>query len=162
MDDVEANMNPGDPSDSGEAQDPAMAGIDRPSGADDFPVDASPEQSSPDQSDGLPVDQGESDDYSGPTLDDLVGDSRRLYVYGLRPDYDPGNVLLGESWQDEEGALHGSGMLAVMLFEPSSRDRYANASIARDLSPLAVLEKRLGRSTLFRTDLVEGENDPER
>jgi hypothetical protein len=155
-----ANMDA--PADSsGEAQDPAMADTPQEPGPEDLPPEDQDQSEQPQEPQSVPDEEQEPDEYSGPTEDQAVGDSRHLMVYALRPDYEPGEAPLGDAWQDDAGQIQGSGMVAVMLFEPQAKQRYLNASLARDLSPLAILEKRLARASWFRTELLEGENEPE-
>lgn len=155
-----------EPIDPGQAQDPAMADTPRETGPEDLPPETPDDDSQPvddgEQQAALPPEEdAEPDEYAGPTELEVVGDNRQLQVFALRVDYEPGETPVGEAWQDETGQVHGSGMIAVMLFELSSRQRYINASIARDLSPLAVMQKRLARANLFRTELLEGDNESE-
>lgn len=157
-----------EPLDPGQAQDPAMVDTphqqppeddeadEHPDGAEDVP-EQDPEQAA--DSTGYPEEA--PDEYSGPNEEQIVGDDRGLHVFALRTDYEPGETPVGEAWQDESGQVHGSGMLAVMLFELGAKQRYLNASIARDLSPLAIMQKRLARASLFRTQLMEGDNESE-
>lgn len=99
------------------------------------------------------------DQYAGPSEEDIVGDNRRMTVSSLSSDFDAVGVGLGEAWQDEGGDLHGTGMIAVMLFEPAIRQRYKSMSIGLDVSPLTVLAKRLSRGSFLRARLVDGDNE---
>lgn len=104
----------------------------------------------------------ESDDAGGEGVNvnpqGVVGDSRRLKAIGLSADYSPGGVVLGDAWQDQDGELHGTGIFAVMLFEPSARMLYKNSSISFDMSPLELLYMRLSRSSFVRVELKEENN----
>ncbi len=86
---------------------------------------------------------------------DIVGDSRVVRIFSIHPAAPESCVEVGDVWQGEEGTLHGSGMAAVMLFEPSSLIRYKSASLAMDVSPLTVFYHRLFRSSFFLPEFIE-------
>lgn len=99
------------------------------------------------------------DVYAGPSEEDVVGDSRRMEATFLSPDMDQWSVGLGEAWQNSDGELSGTGLLAIMLFEPTAKQRYRSMSIGLDVSPLTILAKRLARGTFLRAKLSEEDND---
>ncbi len=99
------------------------------------------------------------DQYAGPDENDIVGDNRRMSASSLSSDFDVSGVGLGEAWQDDDGNLHGTGLMAVMLFEPAMRQRYRSMSIGLDVSPLTILAKRLSRGSFLRARLVDGDNE---
>jgi len=111
-----------------------------------------PEQEVPEQ------EQQPADDYVGPQETDIVGDKRRLRVVSINPDTGDDSAGIGEAWQDEEGNLNGSGIAAVMFFEPISVVRYRTASLKLDLSPLSVFYNRISRSAFFRAEFIEASN----
>ena len=85
----------------------------------------------------------------------VVGDARRLTAYSLSPDgFD--STAIGEAWQDDAGALHGTGIFYVMLFETFSKKMYREASIGLDASPLTLLAMRLTRSPFVKVEWKEG------
>ena len=98
------------------------------------------------------------DTYVGPDDQQIVGDKSNLSLIALSSVFDGSEVVVGDAWQDEQGDLQGAGILAVLLFEPAAKQRYKNASLGRDISPLSVLDKRLSRCTLLRTNLTENNN----
>lgn len=112
------------------------------------PEDESPEQRGKAQS----VD---GDAYTGLQADDFVGDERRLRLVSINPVTGEEHSEVGEVWQDDEGVLHGTGLAAVMLFEPMSVVKYRSASLAVDLSPLTVFYTRMARSPFMRAEFVE-------
>ena len=112
------------------------------------PTDQAPEQ----QGTAQPVD---GDAYVGPQADDFVGDDRRLRLVSIDPVTGEDRAEVGEVWQDEEGVLYGTGLAAVMLFEPTAAIKYRSASIAVDLSPLTVFYVRMARSPFLRAEFVE-------
>jgi hypothetical protein len=87
---------------------------------------------------------------------DIVGDSRVVRVFSIHPSAPESCVEVGDVWQGEDGSLHGSGLAAIMLFEPSSLIRYRSASAAMDVSPLTVFYHRLFRSSFFLPEFTEG------
>lgn len=104
------------------------------------------------------LDQSEMQDveeYSGPSPGDIVGDKRKLRVFAVNLEFDGSNAMLGEAWQDEHGNLFGTGILAIMLFEPISKAKYINASVRLDVSPLTLLCKRMSQSGFMKTVLAE-------
>lgn len=112
-----------------------------------------PEAEAPEQQgEAQPVD---GDAYVGPQVDDFVGDDRRLRLVSINPVTGDDRAEVGEVWQDEEGSLHGTGLAAVMLFEPVTMARYRSASLAVDLSPLTVFYVRMARSPFMRAEFVE-------
>lgn len=91
-------------------------------------------------------------------IDDVLGDARVLEVYSL--DGDSVSHLIGKGWQDQAGNLHGTGLIAVMLFEPECRVRYRQAAHAQDLSPLNILYNRICTNLLYRVRLVSEKANP--
>jgi bacterioferritin (cytochrome b1) len=91
----------------------------------------------------------------GETSQAVVGETRRLRVYGLHPNY-LDNTPIGEAWQDEDGAVHGDGLCRTMLFEPFANMMYGSAASGLDTSPLAIFAFRLSMSPFVR---VEWEDD---
>lgn len=87
---------------------------------------------------------------------DIVGDDRRLRLYSVSPGTGDDCHVVGEVWQDGEGKLHGSGIAAVMLFEPVTVSRYLMASITSDMSPLSMFYARITRSPFLRAEVVNG------
>jgi len=87
--------------------------------------------------------------------DDIVGDERRLRIYSVDPGTGSDHSVVGEVWQAEDGGLYGTGVAAVMLFEPVSSARYHMSSIAADMSPLAVFHARISRSPFLRSEVIE-------
>jgi len=87
--------------------------------------------------------------------DDIVGDDRLLRIYSVDPGTGDDHSAIGDIWQSEEGSLHGTGMAAVMLFEPVSLARYTMSSVGADMSPLAIFHARISRSPFFRSEIVE-------
>jgi len=87
--------------------------------------------------------------------EDIVGDERRLRIYSVDPGTGDDHSIVGEVWQAEDGGLHGTGVAAVMLFEPVSSARYRMSSIAADMSPLAVFYARISRSPFLRSEVIE-------
>jgi hypothetical protein len=87
--------------------------------------------------------------------DDIVGDSRRIRLISIDPATGRDKSIVGEAWQDPDGTLRGTGVAAVMLFEPLSVMKFQQASVARDVSPLTVLYARIARSSFIRVELVE-------
>lgn len=144
-----------EPQSKKQAQDPAMVDLPYHSSAGDLPV----EEPQPEPEPAEPLPQAGEDPFTYSGEQTPVGDSRRLEVFGLKPDLEPGRTKFGEAWQEEDGSLQGTGMLAVMLFESVAKQRYLSASLARDLSPLAVLEKRLARASWFNTDFVDDQDE---
>jgi hypothetical protein len=98
------------------------------------------------------------DDYVGPRVGDIVGDTRRLKIISIDPMSGMDSAIVGEAWQSESGQLHGSGLAAVMLFEPTVAARYERTSVALDISPLTVLHARIARSAFMRAELVDDDN----
>jgi hypothetical protein len=98
------------------------------------------------------------DDYVGPKVGDIVGDSRRLRIISIDPMTGEDSVLAGEAWQSESGKLNGSGIAAVMLFEPMAAVRYERISVALNISPLAALHARIARSVFMRAEMVDDGN----
>ena len=101
------------------------------------------------------------DDYAGPQEQDVVGDDRRLRIVAVDPHSGQDVGVVGEAWQgdgmgsSEKGRLYGTGIAAVMLYEPSAHYRHRNASLTVDQSPLTILYARVARSPFFRAELVE-------
>jgi len=89
---------------------------------------------------------------------DIVGDSRLVRIYSIHPAAPETCVEVGDVWQGDDGALHGTGLAAVMLFEPSSLIRYRSASITMDVSPLTVFYHRIFRSSFFLPEFMEGQS----
>jgi len=87
--------------------------------------------------------------------DDIVGDGRRIRLISIDPSTGDDKSIIGEAWQDADGRLRGTGIAAVMLFEPVSMAKYRMASIAKDISPLSVFYARVSRSSFIRAELVE-------
>jgi len=87
--------------------------------------------------------------------DDIVGDSRRIRLISIDPATGRDKSIVGEAWQDPDGTLRGTGIAAVMLFEPLSVQKFHQASVARDVSPLTVMYARIARSSFIRVELVE-------
>jgi hypothetical protein len=87
--------------------------------------------------------------------DDIVGDPRRIRLISIDPTTGRDKSMVGEAWQEPDGSLRGTGIAAVMLFEPLSLQKYREASVAKDVSPLSVLYARLARSSFIRVELVE-------
>jgi len=98
------------------------------------------------------------DDYAGPQEDDVVGDERRVRVLSVGPMNAGESVVVGEAWQSEDGMLHGSGVAAVMFFEPMAMSRYRGASLAMDVSPLTVFYGRIARSPFLQAEFIESSN----
>lgn len=94
----------------------------------------------------------ELSDTAGPADGDVVGDARRIVVYGISPDFDAEAPIVGEAWQDETGNLFGTGICGVMLFEPLAIKMYRASSIGLDISPLSVLALRLSESPFARVE----------
>lgn len=86
---------------------------------------------------------------------DVVGDDRRLQILSVSPGTGDDFAVVGEVWQDEDGSLRGSGMAAVMLFEPVSMAKYQMSSISADISPLAVFYARIARTPFLRAEVLE-------
>lgn len=85
----------------------------------------------------------------------VVGEARRVKIYGLDVNYLPGNsgdIPIGEAWQDDNGGLHGSGLCRAMLFEPFANRMHINAATGLDTSPLAVFAYRLSLSPFVRVE----------
>lgn len=95
------------------------------------------------------------DDYSGLRATDIVGDSRHLRIISIDPSGGGETAIVGEAWQDETGVLHGSGIVAVMLFELAAVVKYRSASIELDVSPLTILYSRIARSPFLRAEFVK-------
>lgn len=87
--------------------------------------------------------------------DDIVGDARRIRMISIDPSTGDDKSIVGEVWQDADGKLRGTGIAAVMLFEPSSLAKYRMASVAKDLSPLSIFYSRIARSSFIRVELVK-------
>ena len=81
----------------------------------------------------------------------VVGEERRLKVYGLTNNYFE-DMPIGEAWQDENGELHGTGLCHAMLFEPFSIRMHMNAAAGLDTSPLAVFAYRISLSPFVRVE----------
>lgn len=89
--------------------------------------------------------------------DMAVGDARRFKVYKLSSNYLPeDDTEIGEAWQDEDGKLYGTGICAVMLFEPLSQGLYYSCSIGLDESPLSVLAMRISMSNFAKIEWEVG------
>lgn len=86
---------------------------------------------------------------------DVVGDARRLRLISVDPGTGTDGVVVGEVWQDESGELQGSGVAAVMLFEPVTMARYRLSSVTVDMSPLSVFYARISGSPFMRAEVVE-------
>lgn len=86
---------------------------------------------------------------------DIVGDTRRVTLISIDPTTGNDKSIIGEAWQDADGSLRGTGLAAVMFFEPVSMAKYRMASIARDVSPLSVFYARISRSSFIRAELVK-------
>ncbi len=80
----------------------------------------------------------------------VVGDTRRLVANAVSTNLVGESPIVGEAWQDEDGKLFGTGIFSVMLFEPMSQKMYRESSIGLDVSPLAILGSRIGRSPFIR------------
>jgi len=117
-----------------------------------------PEQIVAGVDDEQPQQPQEKNDFAGPTGDDVVGDRRRLRAVVLPVDYTPGGTLVGEAWQDDDGNLHGTGLLAVMLFEPTVQQWYRSGSVGMDVSPLQLLFFKLSRNSFMRVELKDENN----
>jgi hypothetical protein len=87
--------------------------------------------------------------------DDVVGDARRIRMISIDPATGDDMSIVGEAWQDADGSLRGTGIAAVMLFEPVSQSKYRMTSIAKDISPLSVFYARISRSSFIRAELVK-------
>jgi hypothetical protein len=96
-------------------------------------------------------------DPSKPQLlpDDVVGDTRRIRIVSIDPSTGKDRSIVGEAWQDADGNLHGTGVAAVMLFQPVAQDKYRTASVAADLSPLSILYARIARTSFLRVEIIE-------
>jgi hypothetical protein len=103
----------------------------------------------------LEVAQGAEDAYSGLRATDIVGDTRRLRIVSIDPVGGGEMSVVGEAWQDEAGVLHGSGIVAIMLFELASVVKYRSASVELDVSPLTILYSRIARSAFLRAEFVK-------
>lgn len=86
---------------------------------------------------------------------DIVGDKRKLVLYSVSPGTGDDSAVVGEVWQADDGQLHGTGIVAVMLFEPVSSARYQMVSVGADMSPLAVLYARICRSPFLRAEVID-------
>ncbi|MHC4929769.1 MAG: hypothetical protein ACYTFU_08840 [Planctomycetota bacterium] len=87
--------------------------------------------------------------------EDIVGDRRKLMLYSVSPGTGDDSAAVGDVWQADDGQLHGTGMAAVMLFEPLSAARYQMVSVGADMSPLAVFYARICRSPFIRAEVVD-------
>jgi hypothetical protein len=87
--------------------------------------------------------------------DDIVGDPRRIRLISIDPATGGDKSIVGEAWQGADGSLRGTGIAAVMLFEPVSLTKYRAASISKDISPLSVFYARVSRSSFIRAELVK-------
>lgn len=129
---------------------------------DDFPdQEASPDQETEEEPDEEVPEEEPVDTYAGPDETDVVGDSRRLRIVEVDPHTGRDVGVVGEAWQgdgegaSEKGRIYGTGIAAVLLYEPSANVRYQNSSIATDRSPLTILYARIARSSFFRGEFVE-------
>lgn len=86
---------------------------------------------------------------------DIVGDSRRIRLISISPSTGDDKSIVGEAWQDANGELRGTGIAAVMLFEPLSMDKYRAASVASDLSPLSIFYARVARTSFIRAEFIK-------
>jgi hypothetical protein len=86
---------------------------------------------------------------------DIVGDERRIRLISIDPTTGRDKSIVGEAWQDVEGNLHGTGIAAVMLYEPLSVQKFRQASVAKDISPLSVLYARIARSSFIRVEIIK-------
>ena len=86
---------------------------------------------------------------------DVVGDNRKIRLLSVDPGSGGDGFVIGEVWQDDDGELQGSGVAAVMLFEPLSSARYRLASVTADMSPLAMFYARVSSSPFMRAEVVE-------
>jgi bacterioferritin len=102
-----------------------------------------------------PQELQEPEEYAGPREEDVVGDARRLSISLIDLETERPDVGAGEAWQSDDGQLSGTGVVAVMLFEPVARQRYLAASLVVDLSPLTILQKRLARASTVRVEVAE-------
>lgn len=87
--------------------------------------------------------------------DDVVGDERRIRLISIDPTTGQDKSIVGEAWQDPDGTLRGTGIAAVMLYEPLSAQKFRQASVAKDISPLSVLYARIARSSFIRVELIK-------
>lgn len=87
---------------------------------------------------------------------DFVGDSRVVRIFSIHPSAPESCVEVGDVWQGEDGTLYGSGMAAMLLFEPSTITRYKSASLMMDVSPLSVFYQRIFRSSFLLPEFMEG------
>ena len=87
--------------------------------------------------------------------DDIVGDSRKIRLISIDPSTGNDRSIVGEAWQDADGNLHGTGVAAVMLFDPAAASKYRTASVAADLSPLSILYARIARTSFMRVEITE-------
>lgn len=85
----------------------------------------------------------------------IVGDKRVISVYSVDSSYRAIGPCIGTAWQANDGRLNGTGVLAVMLFEPSSLAMYENFAGGLDVSPLAILYRRLAGSSFLYTEISE-------
>lgn len=88
---------------------------------------------------------------------DIVGDTRKIRLVSIDPSTGKDKSIVGEVWQDPEGNLHGTGVCAVMLYEPISKDKYRIASIGSDMSPLSVFHARIARTAFIRVEVIQND-----
>lgn len=87
--------------------------------------------------------------------DDVVGDTRKIRLISIDPSTGKDKSIVGEAWQDADGNLHGTGVAAVMLFDPVSADKYRTASVAADMSPLSIFYARIARTSFMRVEIMD-------
>lgn len=87
--------------------------------------------------------------------DDVVGDTRRIRLISIDPSTGKDKSIVGEAWQDADGNLQGTGIVAVMLYEPIARDKFRTSSVAADMSPLSILYARMARTSFIRVEVIE-------
>lgn len=86
---------------------------------------------------------------------DVVGDTRRLRLISIDPSTGKDKSIVGEVWQEADGTLRGTGVAAVMLYEPASVDKFRTASVAADLSPLSLFYARIARTSFIRAEVLD-------
>jgi hypothetical protein len=104
-----------------------------------------------------PLDE-EKDTHQGAHLDDIVGDKRTLQINCVLPSKDKKSDL-GQAWQDPAGNLAGTGLPAVMLYEPEMVMRYRQAAHAADVSSLTIMFGRIANSPWYVPEFKEEQDD---
>lgn len=85
---------------------------------------------------------------------DTVGDQRRIRLISIDPSTGKDKSIVGEAWQEPDGTLRGTGIAAVMLYEPVAIDKFRTASVAADLSPLSMFYARIARTSFIRAEII--------